>query len=133
MDSFEEKIIKKYENNIQSCLVILRHDMPLPNCKKTFKEIDLKSIAISAKPIQTSAFVLFVDKGGSTKLLKNRYGMTGIVVSEKQYEDYLRLLKKEAEENAQALISELQKIENENNKSNSGTKKKSFLGRIFGK
>ena len=133
MNQFEEKIRKQYKNNIHFCLVIHRDEMPLSKNKESFKEVGLNSLTSSVTPINTSAFVMFVDKDGSTKMLKNRYGMTGIVISEKQYEHYIELVKKEAEENRQAVLVELQKIEDENNKSNSGTKKKSFLGRLFGK
>jgi len=133
MNQFEAEIKKKYERNIQSCLVIHRNEVPRSQYKKEFKDIDITSLTTSMKPIAESPFVIFIDKDGSTKLLKNRYGMNGVVVSEKQYADYLRLLKKEVEENRQIMLNDLEKLEDENNKLNSRTQKKSFLARIFGK
>ena len=106
--------------------VILRENLS-PNCRdKNFLEISCADNPGSIKPVVETEMTVFIDSDGSTRVLKNRYGMTGVVVYDRAYKNYLRLVKKEAEE-------ERKKLMNENNQLDSGAKKKSFLGRIFGK
>lgn len=124
---------RDYSKNIHDCLIINRAELPGQSYEKKFNQIGLQSLTTSLSPILGAAVVLFVDKDGSTKILKSRYGMTGVVISEKQYEHYVQLLKKEAEEASQKMLQEIEMLNNENDKSDSGTKKKSFLERIFGK
>lgn len=124
---------KDYSENMHKCLIINRHELPRKSWDKTFDEIEYASITTSTRPLYEASVVMFVDKDGSTKIFKNRYGMTGVVVSDKQYEHYKQLLKKEIEETREKMLQEIEMLNNENNKSDSGTKKKSLLERIFGK
>lgn len=81
----------------------------------------------SQESIRQADMVAFIDEDGSTKILKNRWGNPGVVISESQYKHYIELLKKEI---AEAKL-ELEKLKNENNQSNNTPKKKHFMGGIF--
>ena len=81
-DKFNEygKVFKrnKYEKNLSQIDI---HDVP-----------DIKKLAISE-------LCVFIEEDGTTKIIKSRYDIQGIVISNNQYEDYLRMLKKRKDEN----------------------------------
>lgn len=95
-------------------LIIDRTDIQEASKQKKAIEIiptDLKTK--SHKALLAADIAIVVFETGTTSIIKNRYGAEGVVVSKGSYEKYLN-------------------PNNENSKFNSGTKKKSFLARIFG-
>jgi hypothetical protein len=62
--------------------------------------------------LRTSDLVIAIGDNGKTTILKNRWGMDGVVISHEDYNEFI-------------------KYKYENNKSNNPSKKKSFLGRIL--
>ena len=96
--------------------VIRRSDLYNPDKKKSLEDISVIDNPYSIRPIQIADMVVFVDDDRSVKVLKNRWGPEGFIISREQHEEYLRLKQKE---------------KYENNKSYNSSKKNSFLGRIF--
>lgn len=79
---------------------------------------DLKSDVIEA--YRKSDMMVALDEVGNMKILKNRWGSHGVIVSEETLKDLL------------AAKKELEKLKNEKHQLDNSPKKKSLLARIFG-
>ena len=75
-----------------SAIVYMRNSLIREAINKPLEEIsiyDIKSQNIEDRPFlcyKQSAFVMFVDDDGSTKLLKNKFGNKGVVQSNLKHE-----------------------------------------------
>lgn len=66
---------------IDNCVIFTRPDLFLDCKQKLLEDItitDFNEIEI----IRKNAIVMFIDSAGDTKILKNKYGNRGVVVSE---------------------------------------------------
>lgn len=58
----------------EEILIYGREDMIYGCHKKDIQDIDSNDFTFSIKPFQIYGIILFIDDGGQTKILKNRYG-----------------------------------------------------------
>ena len=66
-------------------LVLRRNNLIASAQEKNIEDILLTDIARDLKPLYIASVALFVDENGATRILKNRYGFDGVVVSEEKY------------------------------------------------
>ena len=61
----------------EEIVILEREDMFESEKEKDILLIEFADFKISTKPYQQTAIILFIDKNGYTKILKNRYGDKG--------------------------------------------------------
>jgi hypothetical protein len=109
-------MLKTKTNNMNKnvrTLVIDKTDITKQSENKKLPELtqtDLRQKSHEA--FMTSDLVIGITEGGQTVLLKNRWGDKGVVISQEDYNKFI-------------------KPKNENSKLNNSSKKKSFLGGIY--
>ena len=140
MEEFENTINYAYERVDTSGITIIRNDRTTKQMinrqgeSKEIEDLSIGDLSVPKDKIQSSEFIQVIDANGTSNILKSRYGRTGMVIDHAEFKNYKRLLQKEQDDLKALKEKELKKLqEDEDNKLNSRTKKKSFLARLFGK
>ena len=90
-DEFTRQELEKYNSKVY---VIKRIDLRGSKCRKNISEIGGRDVP-DLKKLQQAELCYFEDDNGTKKILKNRFDVSGIVIKNDEYIDYMRLLNKE--------------------------------------
>lgn len=93
----------------------LKRQAPKLSLEWTYKDFNINV----HKEFRESDMVVGIDEQGNVKILKNRWGGHGVIVSEDTLAELLEAKK------------ELEQLKNEKHQSDNSPKKKSFMARIF--
>jgi hypothetical protein len=96
-NSFEEFTRQELERVNSKLYVIKRIDLRGSKGKKNISEIGGYDVP-DLKKLQQAELCYFEDDNGTKKILKNRYDVSGIVITNDEYIDYMRLRNKEKNE-----------------------------------
>ena len=77
--------IKAPELRQENVLILRRNNLIVSAQEKAVVDISYNDIARDIKPLYLASIALFIDEDGTTRLLKNRYGFDGMVISENKY------------------------------------------------
>lgn len=94
-DSIHQEIIEESKSRVY---ILTRNDLKRNKYEKNLSQIDIHDVP-DIKKLAKSELCVFIEEDGTTKIIKSRYDIQGIVISNNQYEDYLRMLKKRKDEN----------------------------------
>lgn len=94
-DYIHQEIIKRPKSKVY---VFTRQDLKRNKYEKNLAQIDFHDVP-DIKKLARAELCIFREETGTVKVIKSRYDIQGIILSNNQYEDYLRLLKKEKDEN----------------------------------
>lgn len=112
--------------------VILRQNLHRAK-NKTFDQINMEDVPLREQ-FKECSMAIFVDNDGDTKILKNKYGTQGIVISNENYSQYKRLIQESIWLKTAVTEKEhqIKMLQNENYSLNNPSKKESFMARLFG-
>lgn len=78
----------------ENVLILERDDIIESSKYKNFFDVEFNDFSLSTKPFQLNGIIFFIDDNGYTKILRNRYGDEGNVMTEKRkkvLEDVLKM------------------------------------------